>query len=164
MINRNQVNADYTEERSWIFLKSSDIWKFSKHLYNTWLDKTLCLKKCCLKNGVFGKCISVCERGRIHIKQVLKICKAIYHQIHCHLYHLSPFSTLESKENGHKVARRNEKAKIRQVTNEWVFGGPHAPYSTSSLVIWKLSPTPDTLTDPSPICISIPLLSWVIQL
>ena len=116
MINRNQVNADYTEERSWIFLKSSDIWKFSKHLYNTWLDKTLCLKKCCLKNGVFGKCISVCERGRIHIKQVLKICKAIYHQIHCHLYHLSPFSTLESKENGHKVARRNEKAKIRQVT------------------------------------------------
>ena len=134
MINRNQVNADYTEERSWIFLKSSDIWKFSKHLYNTWLDKTLCLKKCCLKNGVFGKCISVCERGRIHIKQVLKICKAIYHQIHCHLYHLSPFSTLESKENGHKVARRNEKAKIRQVTKSH-FKSP----SSFPLIIWEIS-------------------------
>jgi len=27
-------------------------------------------------------------------------------------------------------------------------GGPHAPYSNSSIVIWKLSPTPDTLTAP----------------
>ena len=36
--------------------------------------------------------------------------------------------------------------RFRQVPNEWVVGGPHAPYSNSSLVIRKLSPTPDTFT------------------
>ena len=75
----------------------------------------------------------MCERGRIHIKQVLKICKAIYHQIHCHLHYLSPFSTLESKENGHKVARRNEKAKIRQVTKSHF----KSPFSFP-LIIWEI--------------------------
>ena len=41
-------------------------------------------------------------------------------------------------------------SRFRQVPNEWVVGGPHAPYSNSSLVIWKLSPAPETLNFPPP--------------
>ena len=56
-------------------------------------------------------------------------------------------------------------SRFRQVSNEWVCGGPHAPYSNSSLVIWKPSPPylttlPPTLsTSPLP-CYATESSSW----
>lgn len=67
------------------------------------------------------KCISVWDGENpyliIFIKQVLKMCKALYYQICC----LSPFGRLASKENGHKVARRNERVTTMKVGQEESF-------------------------------------------
>lgn len=40
-------------------------------------------------------------------------------------------------------------SRFRQVPNEWLFWKPHAPYSNSSLVIWKPSPTHLTTLPPT---------------
>lgn len=45
------------------------------------------------------------------------MCKALYYQICC----LSPFGRLASKENGHKVAGRNERVTTMKVGQEESF-------------------------------------------